>query len=149
MDEARALVSGGDMPPPAKLIGRRQWFRLLQLHFLFTAFQLSFPSFGAENFHAADFAFISLPKLTHGLLLLLFLFHGLAAALDGAIAAASNDDFRAAFYAFISFPYLICHGLVAPLLKLDLLQIFCNEKFWFRDRLYIFRGETRVDFSQQ
>jgi hypothetical protein len=50
---------------------------------------------------------------------LFFLFHGLAAALHGSVAAAGYNDFRSAFRAFIAFACLVCHKLLS-LLKLNL-----------------------------
>jgi len=46
---------------------------------------------------------------------LLLLFHGFAAAVDGALTAAGNDKLGAALFAAVSFAYLICHDKVTIL----------------------------------
>jgi hypothetical protein len=97
--------------PLYNLIRRRYGLRFLYLHFLITAGKCPFTGFRGEGLSPADFTFIAFSQFTgHDYPpSLLFQFHRLIAAGNGAVAASGDNDLSAALGAYISLSHCICH----------------------------------------
>jgi hypothetical protein len=115
-DDLRFPVQGSAFPAKIfinaePLIRRRQRFRFLNLHFFIAADENAIARLSAKNLCATDFAFISFTQLTHGIFLLFFQFHWLAATGHSPVAAPSHNDFCPAFRTFIALACLIWHPI--------------------------------------